>query len=95
MRGRHGLIASFLALSTTALSMADAAEKSMIAVVPEPQKVLLQPGRFMLKADTAIVFDRQSKETAEWLAARLTTATGYALRLPSRPPQAWEKKVMN
>ena len=51
----------------------------MIAVVPEPQKVLLQPGRFMLKADTAIVFDRQSKETAEWLAARLTTATGYAL----------------
>ncbi|MCY2931072.1 MAG: beta-N-acetylhexosaminidase [Planctomycetota bacterium] len=51
----------------------------MIAVVPQPQKVLPGQGQFTLKADTAIVYDRQSKAAAQWLAARLAPATGYAL----------------
>ena len=69
-----------------AASTADSREAPVISIVPEPRKVQLQPGRFTLKADTAIVCDRPSRAAAEWLSARLAAATGYSLAIREGAP---------
>lgn len=81
MRRHRSIFTSCLVAFTVAGAMAASAESghSGISVVPEPRKVLLEPGRFTLKAGTAIVYDRASRETAEWLAARLRPATGVVV----------------
>jgi hexosaminidase len=50
------------------------------AIIPQPQKMKMQPGRFVLTTATRIYTDLASRETAGFLAAPLRAATGYPLK---------------
>jgi hexosaminidase len=63
-----------------------AAEVTPLALVPRPAHVQRQPGTFTLKADTAILIDKDSADAANvgaQLAARLNRSTGFALKCMS------------
>src|SRR5690242_9577306 len=47
------------------------------AIIPAPQKMELREGQFRLGADTSIYVDSASRETGEFLAAKLRQSTGY------------------
>jgi hexosaminidase len=70
-----GFLAAFLGV--TALG-ANAGE---LALIPLPQKVQQTEGTFTLTPDTCIYTDRASRDSAEFLAQRLRTATGYPLKI--------------
>ncbi len=63
------------------LSMAPAsvfaADPNHPAIIPLPQKVMLQPGAFKLTANTRVYVDSGSVATGTFLTERLRAATGY------------------
>lgn len=61
-----------------------AAEERSVCVIPEPQKMTLNPGSFHLETDTKIICDEQSKTAAELLANQLRSATGYKFPITIR-----------
>jgi hexosaminidase len=56
-----------------------AADTNNLAIIPWPQKLTLQAGAFRLTPATRIYVDFGSRETAEFLTARLRLSTGYPL----------------
>jgi len=62
-------------ISLTAL----AEEPNRPSIIPAPQKMEIRPGHFQLSASARIVSDAASAETADYLAAKLRTSTGYPL----------------
>ncbi len=78
---KHGLSFSTVGLCLPLLAatagMADGMPAS--ALIPQPERLERRPGRFHLAADTAILADSPSLQTARQLAARLRPATGYPL----------------
>ena len=50
-----------------------------IAIIPAPQRWELRDGTFLLDLSTRIVADPASQQTAQWLAERLRSATGYPI----------------
>ena len=66
----------FLCLLGTAISAADT---NRLAIIPWPQKVVMQAGAFRLTPDTRVYVDSGSRETAQFLTARLRSSTGYPL----------------
>ena len=63
----------------TATTRVFAADSNAPAIIPEPQKMELQPGTFQLTAATRIQVDSGSRVTGKYLAAHLRGATGYTL----------------
>jgi len=74
-----GLIFAFL----TATSFA--ANTNTLAVIPLPQKIELRDGVFHLAGTTAVYVDSASRTTAEFLTERLRSATGYPLKISTKP----------
>ena len=56
-----------------------AADTNRLAIIPWPQTVTMQTGVFRLTPDTRIYVDFDSRQTAEFLTARLRPSTGYPL----------------
>ncbi|MGO8838856.1 MAG: beta-N-acetylhexosaminidase [Limisphaerales bacterium] len=54
------------------------------AIIPEPQKMELGGGTFKLEPDTRIYVDSASRQTGEFLAAKLRPSTGYKFRVITR-----------
>jgi hexosaminidase len=50
------------------------------AIIPEPQKMTLQPGTFTLTSGTSIYSDSASRPTVKFLTERLRPSTGYPLK---------------
>ena len=61
-----------------------AAIDTNIAIIPEPQKWARHDGVFRLDPATRIVADPASRQTAQWLAERLRSATGYAVPVAAK-----------
>ena len=55
------------------------AKEMDIAIIPAPQRWELRDGTFLLDLSTRIVADPASQQTAQWLAERLRSATGYPI----------------
>ena len=71
-------VAIFILLwTTTAL----AADSSLPAIIPLPQKMERRAGAFELGPKTRIVVDPAARETGQYLANRLRQATGFPLEL--------------
>ncbi len=54
------------------------------AIIPEPQKIELGNGTFTLEPDTRIYVDLASRQTGEFLAAKLRQSTGYPLKVSAK-----------
>ena len=65
--------------ATTSAAAPSGLAEANIAIIPEPQKLDRRPGAFQLAPATRIVADPASLPTAQWLAQRLRTATGYPI----------------
>lgn len=74
-----------LALSTV---VAAAQNETLPTVVPLPEKVELQSGTFLLGPQIRIIAGRNARKTADMLAGRLRTATGFPLKVASEPGDA-------
>jgi hexosaminidase len=72
------IVAIFLCLSAAAMFANDT---NAPAIIPQPQKLELRPGVFMLAPDTKIFASPGSIETANQLAAQLRRSTGYPLKV--------------
>src|SRR5262245_10527948 len=75
---KNKIIATFLMLLAVTAVAKDANGPS---VIPQPQKMELQAGTFQLTAQTRVLVDSTSKETAKILTERIRTATGYRLKI--------------
>lgn len=73
-----GFLAVFLGVT------AFGADTHDLALIPLPQRVQRMEGTFTLTPDTGIYADRASRTTAQFLAKRLRTATGYSLKVHDR-----------
>jgi hexosaminidase len=58
---------------------APAADTTMTALIPQPQKLEHLNGQFTLRPETRIIADADALETARYLSGRLARATGYPL----------------
>jgi hexosaminidase len=54
------------------------------AIIPVPQKMELHEGRFSLGPDTRIYVDFSSRETGDFLAAKLRQSTGYKFKVVTK-----------
>ncbi|HKW29220.1 MAG TPA: beta-N-acetylhexosaminidase [Verrucomicrobiae bacterium] len=63
------------------MATASAAGTNDLAIIPRPQKVAIQAGAFKLTPDTRVYVDSASRETVEFLTARLRPSTGYPLTI--------------
>src|SRR5262249_2125182 len=61
---------------------------SVTPIIPAPMKAEARPGTFQLTSTSRIVTDNSLKETAELLAERLRSATGFALPIKSSEASA-------
>jgi hexosaminidase len=77
-------IAGLIILSFAATIFA--ANTNTLAIVPLPQKMALRDGAFKLTADTRVYADSASRETANFLTAGLSSATGYPLKVGTTAP---------
>ena len=78
------MMKKLFAISVSLLvAIAFAAAMDAPSIIPQPQKMELRSGEFLLRADTTVFADRDSRQTATQLAERLRKATGYPLRLKS------------
>jgi len=64
-------------LCTLAATRVQAADTASPALVPPPERMDLQEGTFRLQPATRVLTDASSRATADYLAERLRTATGY------------------
>lgn len=69
-----------IALSLLAANLAVRAAATP-AVIPQPQKMEVKDGALSLSSTTAIHADKADKSAAEFLAARLRAATGFAFKV--------------
>jgi hexosaminidase len=60
---------------------AAAAETNAPAIIPIPQEMTVQEGTFTLASKPEVLVDSDSRDTAEFLAARLRTGTGYPVKV--------------
>jgi len=61
-----------------------AADTNGICIIPEPQKMTMGQGEFILTRDTPVYTDYASVETGDQLAGRLCESTGFLLRVAGR-----------
>lgn len=83
MRGLAiGVLLPAMSLAAAGLLCAGSARASgNAAVIPQPLRMELREGAFLLRADTTIVTDAASEPTAHLLAEWLEPATGWRLRV--------------
>jgi hexosaminidase len=84
-------LALLLCLAGGLLAGKLARKRADAGIVPLPQKLEWRRGHFKLLPDTAIVADRSSCETGEYLAEKLRRATGYELKVVDAPSAALGK----
>lgn len=70
------------------------AETSEPAIIPAPQKMEISKGQFRLSPDVHIVVDRDSGDTAQYLATKLRASTGYPLLILTNAELSPEKAVI-
>ncbi len=72
-------------ITTTAIifGLVPAARAAAPALIPLPEKMTVREGAFVLRADTPVLVDRQSKATGAFLAERLRAATGLPFLIQS------------
>jgi len=73
---RYQTAAILLALMTASTFAADTP-----ALIPLPQKMECREGTFKLEPKTPILTDAAARETGNYMAERLSKATGYALKV--------------
>ncbi len=66
-----------LAVVAGGLGLADGAEAPKLSVIPQPEKVEVGEGGFVIGAETAIVVDGDARGEGEYLAEFLGTPTGF------------------
>ncbi|NLS94570.1 MAG: beta-N-acetylhexosaminidase [Planctomycetaceae bacterium] len=76
-----------LILLTAGPLAAAAAEREAVSVIPQPEKMEVQEGKFLIGPETAIVCDRQTRQEAEYLRDLLRTPTRYALPIRETAPR--------
>jgi hexosaminidase len=57
-----------------------AADANNLAIIPWPQKVIVEAGVFKLAPDTRVYLDSASRQTATFLTERLRQSTGYPFK---------------
>jgi hexosaminidase len=63
--------------------LAVAARAAEPAIIPRPESMTMREGVFALRPETAILVDRKSKATGQFLAERLRAATGFPFPVKS------------
>ncbi len=72
-------LATALVLLVVSPLVTVAAEREAVSVIPQPQKMEVHEGNFILGPETAIVCDPQVREEAKYLRELLVVPTRYAL----------------
>jgi hexosaminidase len=85
---RIALATLMVAFSLVSSLAGAAAEAHAPAVIPQPVKMQVTPGSFSLTADTVVLADGASAETARQLIEALAPATGFALKVSNRAAAA-------
>ncbi len=78
MKMRLFFAGTFLCLTVATVPGADT---NGLAIIPWPQTVTMEAGVFMLTPDTRVYVDFASRETGNFLTARLRPSTGYSLAI--------------
>lgn len=74
---------SLAALVSFLSAIAFAAAMDAPSIIPQPKTMELRSGEFLLRPDTKVFTDKNSRQTATQLAERLRKSTGYPLKIKS------------